>query len=1143
MTCQTNPNRGQCRLPVYLFAALFLSACNAAPGDPTVVIEPENPTTVDDIVARIATPASDSNADTLTYSYAWFRNGDSVSDVTGDTVSADLTERGEAWKVVVSASIGDVEGPPAEAETTIVNALPEAEVSIAPAMPLTGEALVASATSSDDDGDAVTLGWSWLADGTSTTFHSDTVPAGQTVRGQAWTVSVLPQDVFDLGKVATAAVTIDNVAPAIASVSLEPSPAFEDSEIEAVIAASDGDGDPVTLDFAWYVNDAIVKAGPDGTLDGADFDKHDEVRVTVTPNDGFVDGELAESVPLTIQNSVPSIEGVSLDPSTILEATLVSCVATGWSDADGDSDQSTVAWTVDGVVAGSGSTLDGTAFDRDDTIACSVTPYDGESTGMPRSSAAVTVDNTSPVLAAVSLSTDSPTETDTVSIVLGASSDDDGDSVTYIYQWYVSGVASGSSATLSHTHFAKHDTIQVLVTPTDGTTSGSAVWSEIATVANTPPSVTSLELSPSTLHTNDVAGVSCATADADGDTLTLSYTWNVDGTAAGSSATLDGATAFDRGQVVEVIVTPNDGEEDGAEASASATVANAAPSTPVVDITPSDPGDDDDLVCGIITASTDDDGDVVSYTFVWTVDDEAFTDAGTTTYPEDTVAAGDTSSREEWSCIVIASDGSDAANGAAEVTIGGFQGWPDHEFSLSESDTILIGPSAGDRAGWGARLVDDLDGDGTVEILVGARNCDFYGSDTGAAFLVMGATASTTSRLDLSTADYVFEGENYGDAVGGDVETVGDMDGDGLVEILISAYFNDDAGTRAGKAYLVQSTSLPGWSGSLSNADSTFVGEAAGDYAGWFLGGAGDLDGDGLGDLVIGAAYNCDGGTRNGKAYVFMGDTLVSPGDFHLADADYTIVGLETHDYLGADVAGIGDVDGDGLDDFAIGAAENDDVYSYTAYGSGKVYLWHGSSLGSTASLSPSAADARIQGTTGGDAMGRGLASGDIDGDDLSDLIVGAVVADAGGSNAGAVYLFTGDTLGGASYFIASDADARVYGDSANDQVGNEGCPAAAIDMDMDGLDDLVVNARADDAAGSDAGQVGLFLATTLLGSTVRMSDADWLFDGTDSGGLAGWYVDGGDIDGDGRPDLMISAVRGAANGTESGQVYLLYSP
>jgi hypothetical protein len=139
------------------------------------------------------------------------------------------------------------------------------------------------------------------------------------------------------------------------------------------------------------------------------------------------------------------------------------------------------------------------------------------------------------------------------------------------------------------------------------------------------------------------------------------------------------------------------------------------------------------------------------------------------------------------------------------------------------------------------------------------------------AFLADRDCDPSTNTSSLAAADYSFVGENTGDSAGISVSSAGDVDGDGLDDLLVGAYENDDGGTSAGKAYLILAASLGSTSTiDLSLADYSFVGENPGDLAGHSVAGAGDVDGDGLDDLLVGAHGNNDGGNGAGKAYLIL---------------------------------------------------------------------------------------------------------------------------------------------------------------------------------------------------------------------------------------------------------------------------------
>jgi len=653
-----------------------LVACNNPPGPATIALSPGEPLTTDDLEVVFLSESSDGNRkDTVSYNAFWFVDGVSRPDLTGMTVPAAETAKGEVWKVIVTPTDGELDGPPVASEVLIGNTPPVAEVSVDNAAPLSDADVTATATGSDVDGDALEFAYAWTVEGDpERVVEGASLSALETVKGEVWTVSAIAKDDEADSEPATLSVSIENVGPVVDSVTLSPAEPHETDTITATVSATDGDNDTVALNLDWWVDGAVVQSGEDSTLTGALFNKHGVVSVVVTPNDGFANGVDVTSESVTVLNSVPSLAGASLDTSEIYEATTVTCVPEGWADDDGDAEGYVFSWTVDGVAAGAGSaTLDGASFSRDELVACSVTPNDGEEDGAAVTSAAVVVSNTLPVIASVTLSPTSPREGDTITPSVGSSTDGDGDSVSLAYAWRVNGVVilSGIFDSFSDLYFDKGDVITVTVTPNDGTDDGADVASAAITAVNTPPVVDAVTLSPTEVYTDTILVAAVSLSDADpGDTPTAGHAWYIggvpDATTVGS--TLDGATAFAKGDTVHVLVTPNDGEEIGlAVASNPITVLNTPPTAPGISISPTDPEPGvDDVVCSVDTASDDADGDAVTYGFAWDVDGVAFTGV-TDLAMESTVAGAETNAGETWTCAVTPDDG--GAVGAVATTI------------------------------------------------------------------------------------------------------------------------------------------------------------------------------------------------------------------------------------------------------------------------------------------------------------------------------------------------------------------------------------------------------------------------------------------------------------------------------------------
>jgi hypothetical protein len=358
------------------------------------------------------------------------------------------------------------------------------------------------------------------------------------------------------------------------------------------------------------------------------------------------------------------------------------------------------------------------------------------------------------------------------------------------------------------------------------------------------------------------------------------------------------------------------------------------------------------------------------------------------------------------------------------------------------------------------------------------------------------------------------------------VAHLGDIDGDGFDDLLIGAEGAPSASSGRGCAYLVLGgPSLAG--GSLARADAIIDGDAPFDHAGGALAGVGDVDGDCVPDLLVGAADADALASGGGEACLVRGSA--PPTDTVMAAASACFWGPGSHDAAGTAVAGAGDLDGDGLADLAVAAPGAD----LAAASAGEVCLFLGSAIPASASLS--SADACFLGETAADEAGSALAGGgDIDGDGLDDLLAGTPLF--GTSNQGAAYLVLGSRFptGGS----LAGADGRWLGVDAADYAGS--AVAWAGDVDGDGLDDALVGAPLHHGAERDAGAVYLVLgsAAPVSGS---LADADACFLGTSASERAGSALAGGeDHDGDERDDLLIGAPFHSSTSSGDGVVYLV---
>ncbi|CAC9622677.1 hypothetical protein [uncultured Gammaproteobacteria bacterium] len=385
---------------------------------------------------------------------------------------------------------------------------------------------------------------------------------------------------------------------------------------------------------------------------------------------------------------------------------------------------------------------------------------------------------------------------------------------------------------------------------------------------------------------------------------------------------------------------------------------------------------------------------------------------------------------------------------------------------------IINGEIQYDRSGASVSNAGDVNGDGLDDLIVGARNAGLNDKkETGKSYIIFGkidSTAINLSAIASGTGGFVINGENAMDYSGWSVSTAGDVNGDDLDDLIISAYGADPSGKEsAGKSYVI-----------FGKTDNTVInlsdigtggfvinGENAGDKSGYSASNAGDVNGDGLDDLIVGASKaDPSGRTDAGKSYIVFGktdNTAINLSAIANGTGGFVInsekVGINWNTIL---VSNAGDVNGDGLDDLIIGvksASPNGKAHA------GRSYVIFGKTNNTAIDLSAiGTAGFVINGEKSGDWSGVSISTaGDVNGDGLDDLIVGADQVDLNGKlQIGKSYVVFGKTDNteiNLSAIVSGTGGFVINGENAYDYSGHS--VSTAGDVNGDGLDDLIVGA------------------------------------------------------------------------------------
>ncbi|MFM7202886.1 MAG: MopE-related protein [Myxococcota bacterium] len=446
------------------------------------------------------------------------------------------------------------------------------------------------------------------------------------------------------------------------------------------------------------------------------------------------------------------------------------------------------------------------------------------------------------------------------------------------------------------------------------------------------------------------------------------------------------------------------------------------------------------------------------------------------------------------------------------------------DMSLTTSSAVIVGEQAGAALGTVVLNPGDLDGDGADDFAVSAPSHDAEKDNAGVVYIFKGPFASSPV---LSNTLARITGNEEGGKFGRTMVSL-DANGDGEADLAVGAPESNLGGALSGAVYVF----FGPLTGTLSSNDADVsIRGIPNAQLGLALDRAGDINGDGHEDLLIGAPYEgTDENARRGSAFLMWGPLTGTP----VVTEGIRFTGTSSYGYAGRTVAGVGDLNNDGFDDMAIGAPFYETAEVSTA---GAAYIFHGP-LTDAVNLSPSDADGTLLGASS-TRVGSAIApAGDLNGDGKGDLLISAPYASSNNaSSVGEVYLFAGPASGTLS---TANALATFQGAEAGALLG-----AALLspgDLTGDGKADILIGAD-----GEIRGRTSLKSVYLLAGpfSGLKVTSTENVtarFISTNTNDYLGRSVTVGNYGDSARPDIVLGVPTRNEDMAFTGEAYFFYA-